>query len=86
MDVILKLKESYAKISYHDPYVSNIKIEDLELESSPLSAGLLKNQDCVVITTNHSCFDIGSIVQKADLIIDTRNATQKIKSKKVIKL
>ena len=45
-----------------------------ELESQPLTPGLLASQDCVLIATAHSAYDYDFIVEHARLVIDTRNA------------
>jgi UDP-N-acetyl-D-glucosamine dehydrogenase len=43
-----------------------------------LTDELLNKADCVVFTTNHSCFDVGHIVEKVRLIVDTRNAVKNV--------
>ena len=45
----------------------------LELESRQLEN--LGSFDCVVVVTDHSYFDVGEILSKASLIVDTRNLT-----------
>jgi UDP-N-acetyl-D-glucosamine dehydrogenase len=42
----------------------------------------------VVFTTNHSCFDVENIVEKAKLVVDMRNAVKRvsIEDDKVFKL
>jgi len=39
---------------------------------------VLKSQDVVLITTDHTVFDYQSIVDNSGLIVDTRNATRKV--------
>jgi UDP-N-acetyl-D-glucosamine dehydrogenase len=34
--------------------------------------------DCVLLATDHSSYDMQSIVDSAQLLIDTRNATRQI--------
>jgi len=82
LDVIRLLKERGGKIVYNDPYVPQVE----GLKSIPLTRSSLRNADCVVITTAHSDYDYKHIVENAKLVIDSRNATQGIKSKKIIKL
>ncbi len=55
------------------------------LKSCELSDDLLKSCDCVVITTNHSSFNIKNIVEKSNSIVDLRNAVKDY-SEKVYKL
>lgn len=82
LDVMKLLKERGGKVVYNDPYVPQIE----GLKSIPLTESSLRNADCVVITTAHSDYDYKQIVKNARLVIDSRNATKGIKSKKIIKL
>ena len=45
----------------------------------------LGQYDCVVIVTDHSDYDYGRIVQEAELVVDTRNATHGISSPKMVR-
>jgi UDP-N-acetyl-D-glucosamine dehydrogenase len=47
-----------------------------------LTPATLKKYDIVVITTDHTCFDYDMIVKNAKVVIDTRNATKKIRGSK----
>ncbi|MGQ0644056.1 MAG: nucleotide sugar dehydrogenase [Elusimicrobiota bacterium] len=76
LDVIQLLREKKADVRYHDPYVKKLSVPGAELASAPLSDDLLRRQDCLVIVTNHGCFDIPSIVRKSSLVVDARNATR----------
>lgn len=60
---------------------------DLDLKSSSLSENLLKEMDAVLIITGHSDYDYEWIVQNAQMILDTRNATRNVKNNrhKIIK-
>ena len=82
LDVMRLLKERGGKVVYNDPYVPQVE----GLKSIPLTRSSLRNADCVVITTAHSDYDYKEIVENAKLVIDSRNATKGIKSKKIIKL
>jgi len=82
LDVMRLLKERGGKVVYNDPYVPQVE----GLKSIPLTRNSLKNADCVVITTAHSDYDYKQIVENARLVIDSRNATKGIKSKKIVKL
>ena len=42
--------------------------------------------DCVVIVTDHSSFDYAGVVEKARLIVDTRNALKDYASEKIVRL
>ena len=78
-----------AKVLYHDPYIPSVKDENGKVwKGVKLTDKLLKEVDCVVFTTNHSCFDVKHIVDTANLIVDTRNAVKDIaiENEKVFKL
>jgi len=71
-------------VSYHDPYIPNVKTnEGREFTSVDISADLshgasakveaLAQADCVVITTNHKGFDVEIIKEHSGLIVDLRN-------------
>ncbi len=88
LDVIHLLEQKGAKISYHDPYVQHIKHEEWEMESiQDLNEGIEK-ADCIVIVTNHKVYDYDEILDKSQLIVDTRNALGEKgrKSPKVVRL
>ena len=70
------LKFKGATVSYHDPYVKNIAEE----KSLELNVKNIKNQDAIVITTDHSNVDYELIGKHAKLIIDTRNVMANIKN------
>ena len=70
------LKFKGANVSYHDPYVKNIDEE----KSLELNVKNIKNQDAIVITTDHSNIDYELIGKHAKLIIDTRNVMTNIKN------
>jgi UDP-N-acetyl-D-glucosamine dehydrogenase len=52
-----------------------MRMYDLNMDSAPLTKTSLKKYDCVVIATDHSCYDYDLIVKNASLVVDTRNAT-----------
>jgi UDP-N-acetyl-D-glucosamine dehydrogenase len=41
--------------------------------------------DCVVIVTDHSQYDYAGIVEKAKLVVDTRNATKGIAAAHIVR-
>ncbi|MBN1514495.1 MAG: nucleotide sugar dehydrogenase [Phycisphaerae bacterium] len=76
------LKHHGAKVDYNDPYIPvthRQREHNLGMRSKPLSATSLRRYDCVVISTDHSCYDYKMIVRNAKLVVDTRNATRNVK-------
>jgi len=85
--VIELLLSRGAQVSYNDPHIPQFTVgndvfyrEELTLNSMPLTEELLANHDCVVITAGHSSYDYGWIVAHAPLVVDTMNATRKVKN------
>jgi UDP-N-acetyl-D-glucosamine dehydrogenase len=76
------LQQKGARISYNDPHIPRLPsmrhYDVPRLESQPLTARYLAEQDCVLIATDHSAYDWPFIVQHASLIVDTRNATHAV--------
>ncbi|MBN1902086.1 nucleotide sugar dehydrogenase, partial [Candidatus Sumerlaeota bacterium] len=81
LDVLSLLKKRGARIAYNDPYIPEIDEEFLKLKSVKLSDKTIKSYDCVVIVTDHKCYDYERICNNASLVFDTRNAAKKIKTK-----
>ncbi len=88
----LKLMELFiaggARVDFNDPYiprVPKVRRYSFKMKSVSLTADNLASYDCVVISTNHSVYDYQFIVENSKLIVDTRNATSGLRSKKVIK-
>lgn len=78
-----------AKVLYHDPYIPEVADEHGRVwKGVELTDELLARADCVVFTTNHASFDVDRIVEKARLVVDTRNAVKRvhIEDSKVFKL
>ena len=77
LDIIGLLRQKGAQVSYHDPYIPRISHDDYSLESVPDLVESVQKTDCAVIVTNHSIYDYQTILERAPLIIDTRNALGK---------
>jgi UDP-N-acetyl-D-glucosamine dehydrogenase len=85
LDVIVLLEQLGAVISYSDPFVPSIRLDQHTIEATDVDAAVDK-ADCVVVITNHSSFDYERILERARLIVDTRNAYGKRKSEKLVRL
>jgi len=81
LDIIGLLAKKSAKVSYDDPYVPSFAYLERQWESQPLTEELLKEQDCVIVITDHSNYDWEFIARHAKLIFDTRNATKGVRDK-----
>ena len=77
LKLIELLTQKGATVDYNDPYIpraQKLRIDDVKRESVPLTKETLQKYDCVVIATDHSCYDYELIVKNAALVVDTRNA------------
>jgi len=78
LPILAILEQKQAVVTYHDPYLPRLKDIGRVLKSQHLDSELLSGQDCVIITTDHSCFDCRFIAEHSSLIFDTRNATSSL--------
>jgi len=86
LTIIELLQKDGAHVSYHDPYFPFIgKGRKYDLQMKCVELKSLGEYDCVVIVTDHSDYDYRRIVQEAQLVVDTRNATRGIDSPKVVR-
>ena len=84
LDIMMLLERRGGILSYSDPHVPKLKVEGLNLEATPETAAA--DADCVVIITDHSAFDYKGLVERAALIVDTRNALKGITSQNIVRL
>jgi UDP-N-acetyl-D-glucosamine dehydrogenase len=78
LKVMSLLEKDGALVSYHDPYVPELREGELIHKSVELDSTILSKADCVLIITDHSSFDYKEIVAQAQVVVDTRNATAKV--------
>lgn len=74
LDVIGLLHQKGAEVQYHDPYISSLAEDAIQLNCVPDLMETVAVSDCVVIITNHSQYNYEQILEASQCIIDTRNA------------
>jgi UDP-N-acetyl-D-glucosamine dehydrogenase len=79
------LRDRGADVVYHDPFVPDLGEEGLDLESSPLTDERLSTADIVCVVTAHSGIDYARVADRAQLVLDLRNAVPAA-SDRVVKL
>jgi UDP-N-acetyl-D-glucosamine dehydrogenase len=84
LDVMLLLQRRGGIVTYSDPHVPALKVDGIDLHSSPEESA--EDVDCVVIVTDHTAFDYQALVDRAPLIVDTRNALKGASSRKIVRL
>ena len=71
-----------AQLDYNDPYFPQLHkmrhYDYSQMKSVELNAKNLAAYDCVVIATDHTSYDYPALVDAAQLVVDTRNATRRI--------
>lgn len=85
LDIIQLLQRRGAKVTFSDPYVSAIRVEEGKLHASEMASSLTEC-DCAVIITNHTSVDYDEIVRKAPLVVDTRNALKGRSGPNIVRL
>jgi UDP-N-acetyl-D-glucosamine dehydrogenase len=79
------LRDRGADVLYHDPFVPDLGAERLDMESAPLTDELLGEADIVCVVTAHSGIDYARVADRAQLVLDLRNAVP-ADSDRVVKL
>jgi UDP-N-acetyl-D-glucosamine dehydrogenase len=82
------LSKNGATVDYNDPYIPEIMPvreykQFVGKKSVPLEN--LNHYDLTIILTDHSSYNWEAIVEQSKIVVDTRNACDKIKSDKIIK-
>lgn len=86
LEIIKKLEEENAIISYYDPYISEFMNNGRNYKSLKEFKGEeIKEKDIVIIITDHSKINYEAIVKNAKIVFDTRNVI-KFKSKNIERL
>ena len=79
-EVMERLRERGAIISYYDPFVPESSLKGHKIRSIKLTASELRGKDCAVIVTDHSNVDYDFIVKNSKFILDTRNALRNVRT------
>jgi UDP-N-acetyl-D-glucosamine dehydrogenase len=79
-DVLRLLEEYGAEVLPHDPLIPEVDDphEGIHVRSVELTDELIASADCVVIVTHHSAYNYQHIVDLAQVVVDTRNATHNV--------
>jgi len=89
LDILKLLERKGAIVTYNDPYVGELTLDGgSTFKSVPMNAKTVGATDCVAIITNHSYYNYQWLVDKAKLVVDTRNATKHVTNhrEKIFKL
>ncbi len=75
LDIIEMLQTKGAHVIYHDPFVDRLTVGPLDMTAANLDEATVSAADCLVIATNHESYDYQWLIDQAQCVFDTRNAT-----------
>jgi UDP-N-acetyl-D-glucosamine dehydrogenase len=76
LDIYELLEAKGAHVTFNDPFCPVVRFPSGTKHSVDLTAEWLAAQDCVVIVTDHSAYEVDFILKHAKLVVDTRNKTK----------
>jgi UDP-N-acetyl-D-glucosamine dehydrogenase len=86
LTIIERLQKNGANVSYNDPFFPTVgQGRHYHLDMRSQSLDRLSEYDCILIVTDHSSYDYKKIVDEAQLVVDSRNATRGILSEKIVR-
>jgi UDP-N-acetyl-D-glucosamine dehydrogenase len=80
LDVIRLLEARGAEVVFHDPHVPHFRDDGHEHSGVELTDEELERADAAVIVTDHRAVDYQRVVDKTQLVVDTRNVTAGLRS------
>lgn len=87
LELYYLLESSGAQVDFHDDLVGRfVHKNEAVIESTPISAEILRTYDLAVLTTNHSYFDYEMIARNTRVIFDSRNGFKNHPSPNIVKL
>ncbi|HEX3016119.1 MAG TPA: nucleotide sugar dehydrogenase [Desulfobacteria bacterium] len=91
LKIMEMIRQHGAQLTYHDPYIPAIEPHGgctVHMDSVELTDAAVEAADCVLILTDHSAIDYDRVVEKANLVVDTRNATKNVEKNrnKIVKI
>ena len=85
-EIMERLEELGAQVSYHDPHVPELKNERNVWHSKPLTEGLIRKQDLVLLLTDHAKLNRKLLVRESKIVFDARNGLKTFHSNNIVKL
>ncbi len=80
LTVIDLLEAKGAHVHYYDPHVPSYR-EEGHTRTGIVNLSQLSSYDLAIVITDHSSFDYDDICSRATAVLDTRNATKKVRHK-----
>lgn len=79
LKVIEHLEKQGAIVQYNDPYIPEFIHQGKQYNSLGFNSENIQQADIVIITTCHTSYDYQLLVDNAQILFDTKNATQGVK-------
>jgi UDP-N-acetyl-D-glucosamine dehydrogenase len=86
LSVMKLLHDRGARLTFSDPYVTELREEGLALRSIPVRDVLANGCDCIVVLTDHPDFDYASVAATGKAVVDARNALRGITGDHIVRL
>src|SRR5436309_2969725 len=86
LEVLKLLMGLGARVAYSDPFVGSLNLEGQQFDAVQPSHEVLSACDLTILITGHSAFNWPDILRSAPLVFDTRNATEGLKTKNLVRL
>jgi UDP-N-acetyl-D-glucosamine dehydrogenase len=86
LTIIDLLQRAGVQVAYNDPFFPEVgcgRHYSLKMQSTPLDR--VPDFDCTLLLTDHSTYEIASLVQASKLFIDTRNTTRNLTAPNIIR-
>jgi UDP-N-acetyl-D-glucosamine dehydrogenase len=86
VEVMARLERRGAVMSFHDPFVDQVRLGDRVLHRTELTADAVSDADMILLLTPHSSYDVADLVARSRAVFDARNATGPTSPGWVVKL
>jgi nucleotide sugar dehydrogenase len=86
VEVMARLERRGAVMSFHDPFVDQVRIGDRVLHRTELTPDAVSDADMILLLTPHSSYDVADLVARSRSVFDARNATGPTSPGWVVKL
>ena len=86
LDIIHILRQRGSNVTYSDPHIPTLRIDSGDQLCAESLEPAIIAADAVVIITDHTSFEYESVVEQAQVIVDTCNALKHFKKENIVRL
>ncbi|MFC9969473.1 nucleotide sugar dehydrogenase [Spirillospora sp. NPDC127200] len=76
--VARRLARLGAELSFHDPYVTDWRVDGASVPHAPDLTAALRAADLAIVLADHAAYDPAALAEHAPLLFDTRGATRNL--------